>query len=282
MEQGLVSVCLHLAVNLQCSHYVNHWFPPTLCLMTGLWPGPSAMGWHSKALSSSSCFTARWIQQKCHQNWHHPVCSVWCLSTKTAISQSLKRLSIILPTDLCPEGTALGHQHWIIQYLSIITLLNLQLLLMHSLSSLKIITFPWLSDSSYHVLLILSSFFFFSVESSWSFNNGLLIPLAFQITCFCFFIPSIPRHTFPHPSSLIHILAIYASTFGLNTANAVFFSFFSRLPHLFPLLFILLPFSIARPIHPAWWKLHHFFPSNIFKFLLFFLPKRPDTLSQHY
>lgn len=60
---------------------------------------------------------------------------------------------------------------------------------------------------------------------SWSFNNGLLIPLTFPITHFSFFITSIPRCTFPHPSSPIHILAIVSSISGLNIANAVFLIF---------------------------------------------------------
>lgn len=148
VEQGLVSVCLHSAVNLQCSHYVNHYYHSLLL------PGPTVTGWNSKSFSSFSCFTVSEINSAEVSPEITPP-SIYHTLFKCQDSnkpKNLKTLLIHLSTDAHPKETAHGHQHW----LRPICLLS-QLLLRYS--SLQFISLPWLSLCHLNQDLLILSFF---------------------------------------------------------------------------------------------------------------------------
>lgn len=148
VEQGLVSVCLHSAVNLQCSRYVNHYYHSLLL------PGPTVTGWNSKFFSSFSCFTVSEINSAEVSPEITPP-SIYHTLFKCQDSnkpKNLKTLLIRLSTDAHPKETAHGHQHW----LRPICLLS-QLLLRYS--SLQFISLPWLSLCHLNQDLLILSFF---------------------------------------------------------------------------------------------------------------------------
>lgn len=143
--------------------------------------------------------------------------------------KKLNTLPNFLPTDPCadprntdPRNSSRGHQHWLMQHLSVITLLNLQSLLrLFFIDHGPPLAF---TASSYPRPLNSQLFFFISVRSSWRLPVSPLIHLTFPVW-FSFSIPSILRYTFPHPSSPIHILAIFSNLLGLSMANIVFLMF---------------------------------------------------------